>query len=370
MKEKKDWTKWLYWFSFALVVIIIYKTLDNYNEISIWFKNFLTILMPFILGILVAYLFYIPCKLIEKLYKKIKMSQKFARPLSIFTVYILALILIVILINRVFPAISKSIGDLVNNLPNYYQSTIKYVENMQNDSLIKKESAQEMIYNLQKVDVAKFLDMDNISGYIKGVLGIANTIFGMFVTIVMSIYILLERTEILGFIRKLNKALFKKNTAEAIDKYFIKTNDIFFKFISSQILDGIIVGTIVSIAMWILGVKYALLLGLMIGLFNIIPYFGAIVAVIIATIITILTGGFTQALWMILIVIILQQIDANVINPKIVGTALKLSPILVIFSVTLAGAYFGVLGMFLAVPVIALIKILINDFIEYRIQEK
>lgn len=370
MKEKKDWTKWLYWFSFALVVVILYKTLDNYNEISIWFKNLLSILMPFILGILLAYLFYIPCKQFEKLYKKIKIPQKAARPLSIFTVYILALILIIILINRVFPAISKSIGDLVNNLPNYYQSTIKYIENMPNDSLIKKESAQEIITNLQKIDIAKFLNVDNISGYIKGALGIANTIFSAFVTIVMSIYILLERSQILEFIRKLNRALFKKDTAKSLDKYFVKTNDIFFKFISSQILDGIIVGTIVSIAMWLLGVKYALLLGLMIGIFNIIPYFGAIVAVIIATIITVLTGGFTQALWMVLIVIILQQIDSNIINPKIVGNALKLSPILVIFSVTLAGAYFGVLGMFLAVPVIALIKILVNDYIEYKIETK
>ena len=129
-------------------------------------------------------------------------------------------------------------------------------------------------------------------------------------------------------------------------------------------------GIIVSIAMWILGVKYWVLLGFMIGLFNIIPYFGAIIAVVIATIITIFTGGFTKAIWMVIVVVILQQIDANIINPKIVGNALKLSPILVIFSVTVFGAYFGVLGMFLAVPCIAVIKILVNDFIEYRIAKK
>ena len=108
----------------------------------------------------------------------------------------------------------------------------------------------------------------------------------------------------------------------------------------------------------------------MIGLFNIIPYFGAIVGVAISALITVFTGGFSKAIWMLIVVIILQQLDANIINPKIIGNALKLSPILVIFSVTVFGAYYGILGMFLAVPIIALIKILVNDFIDYRINKK
>ena len=107
----------------------------------------------------------------------------------------------------------------------------------------------------------------------------------------------------------------------------------------------------------------------MIGIFNIIPFFGAIVAVAIAIFITICTGGISKAIWLAIVVIILQQIDANIINPKILGDKLKISPILVIFSVAFAGAYFGVLGMFLAVPVIAMLKLIINDYLEYK-QEK
>ena len=122
--------------------------------------------------------------------------------------------------------------------------------------------------------------------------------------------------------------------------------------------------------MSILGVKYAVLLGFMIGLFNLIPYIGAIIAVVIAGIITLLTGGISQAIWMLVIVTILQQIDANIINPKIVGNSLKINPLLVILAVTVGGAYFGIIGMFLAVPIIAVIKVLIEDFIEYREQNK
>lgn len=372
MKEKKNWTKWIYWFTFAVAVIAVYKTLDNFKDISKWFGGLISILMPFFMGILIAYLFYIPCRQIEKLFKKIKFKfiNKRARGLSIIAVYIIAILLISIIINILIPSLSKSIVDLANNLPGYYENAKNFINDMPEDSLIKKESVQEIISNLEKIDITKIVNLENVSDYIKGVMGVASTLFSIFVSIVMSVYILLERAEILKFVRRLISALFKEETCKAIDHYFIRANDIFFKFISSQVIDAVVVGIIVSIAMWILGVKYWVLLGFMIGLFNIIPYFGAIIAVGIATLITVFTGGFTKALWMLIVVIILQQLDANIINPKIIGNALKLSPILVVFSVTVAGAYFGILGMFLAVPVIALIKILVNDFIEVRLRNK
>ena len=122
--------------------------------------------------------------------------------------------------------------------------------------------------------------------------------------------------------------------------------------------------------MSIIGVKYSVLLGFMIGLFNIIPYFGAIVAVALSVLITVITGGLSQAIIMAIVVIILQQIDANIINPKIVGNSLKISPLLIIFAVTVGGAYFGFLGMFLAVPVAAVLKIVINDYVEFKLKEK
>lgn len=372
MKKIKNWTKWIYWFTFAVALIFVYNTLQNFNNISVWFGKLISILMPFIMGILISYLFYIPCRQIEKLYKKVKFKfiNKRSRGLSVITVYIIAIIIIAIVINILIPALSKSVMDLANNLPGYYQNAMNFINDMPEDSLIKKENIQEIIQNLQTIDITKIVSLENISDYIKGVMGVASTIFSVFVSIIMSIYILLERGEILKFIRRLLYALFKEETCKAINSYFMKANDIFFKFISSQIIDAIVVGIIVSIAMWILGVKYWVLLGFMIGLFNIIPYFGAIVAVAIATLITVFTGGFSKAIWMLIVVVILQQLDANIINPKIVGNALKLSPILVIFSVTLFGAYYGVLGMFLAVPLIALIKILVNDFIDYRIKKK
>lgn len=196
------------------------------------------------------------------------------------------------------------------------------------------------------------------------------SIFDVFVAVIVSVYILAERVEILKSIKKLAEAIFKEKTYKNLDKYFNNSNEIFFKFIASQFLDAVIVGIMTTIAMTIMGVKFAPLLGFLIGLFNMIPYIGAIIAVAIATLITLITGGLSQAIWMLIVVIILQQIDANIINPKIIGQSLKISPLLVIFAITVGGAYFGIIGMFLAVPAIAVIRILVEDYIDYKLSIK
>lgn len=368
MKEKKNIKQWLYWFIFAVAVIAVYKIIDSSLQISEGIHQLLSVLMPFIIAILVAYIFYLPARGVEKIYKKskIKILAKKARTLSVITTYIIAILILILAIKFILPTISSSLLDLINNLPKYYQNAKIYVEQLPENSILNQINVKQIIGTIENLDLKQIINIENITYYAKGILGFAMGIFDSFVALIVSIYILIERAEILAFLKRLSKAIFKEKTNENLSKYFKKANDIFFKFISSQVLDAIVVGILTSIVMLILDVKYAVLLGFMIGLFNIIPYFGAIIAVIIAVIITLFTGGFSQALWMAITVIIVQQIDANIINPKIVGNSLKLSPILVIFAVTIGGAYFGVLGMFLAVPIITVLKILIDDYIEYK----
>jgi len=369
MKEvKKSWTKWLYWFTFAVAVIFVYKTLDSFTEITKWISNLLSVLSPFIIGILVAYLFYIPCRKIESIYKKIKMKflAKRARILSIVTIYLIAILICTLAIKFVLPSITKNIVDLTANLQNYYNDALETVNNLPEDSIFNKINAKEIIEEIKQIDITKYISMSSLADYAKGAMGIISDVFSFFVALIVSVYILIERTEILNFIKKLLKVSVKKNTYKNLGKYFNKTNDVFFKFISGQLIDALVIGILTSIAMLILDVKYAVLLGVLIAVSNLIPYIGAIIGVSIAAIITIFTGGLSQAIWMAIVVTILQQIDANIINPKIIGNTLKISPILVIFAVTVSGAYFGILGMFLAVPIIAVIKILVLDYIEFK----
>ena len=319
---------------------------------------------------------YIPASRIEKIFlkSKKKIIKKKARGLSVLITFVLAILVIILLVNVILPVVTESIVELVNNFQGYWNTAVNRVNELPEDSILKSEKVTETIKqigeNIQNIDLKQYINPEKITGYVKSALSVASGIFDVFVAIIVSVYILLQRGQILNFFGRLATVIFDEKTCNKIGQYVDSTNRIFFKFISSQLLDAVIVGILVTIAMSIIGVKYAVLLGFMIGLFNIIPYFGAIVAVAISVLITVITGGLSQAIIMAVVVIILQQIDSNIINPKIIGNSLEISPLLVIFAVTIGGAYFGVLGMFLAVPVAAVLKIVINDWVEYKNKKK
>lgn len=278
----------------------------------------------------------------------------------------MALFLIVLLIKVVIPPIKESTEELIKNIPTYINMAKDYIKNRSDNSILKQVDIDGIEKKIQNLDYTSYFSTEKIIEYASKVIGVFGVIFNIFVTIIISIYILLQRKDIKEFLKKAGTSLFEKTTYKRVSKYFKESNKIFLDFIYCQILDGIIIGIIASIAMSIIGVKYSILLGFAIGMFNIIPYFGAIIAIAIAVLITVFTGGLQQAAIMAVTVIILQQIDANIINPKILGDGLKISPILVIFAVTIGGEFFGVMGMFLAVPVVAILKLLVMDFIEIR----
>ena len=365
MKEN-NWKKWLYWFSFGVAIIIVFNIFNNFENLKQIIGNFFKILSPFLAGVLIAYILFLPCRGIEKRLEKskFKLIKNKARPISVVILYILILIILVIAMKFIIPKVYESIIELINNSQGYITSIMDKFSALPDDSFLKKDFLEQAIAKLKEIDIMQILN------YIAGIFSVATSLINIFVAIVVSVYVLVERSKLVKSLKKFIFAVFKEKTASQIIKYFNNSNEYFFKFLASQVLDGIIIGILVSIAMSLLGVKYAVLLGFFIGLLNLIPYFGAIFAVAISAIITLVTGGFAQAIWMLVIVIILQQIDANIINPKIVGGSLKLSPLLVIFAVAVGGAYFGILGMFLGAPVAAIIKLLITDFVNFRIENK
>ena len=369
---KNHWKKWLYWFFLGVAIIIVYKTLDNFGNITNSIGTFLGIISPFLVGIFIAYLLYVPCKKIEDALKKVKLKiiSKSARGLSILLVYLIALLLIIILINVILPVVFESVSVLINNIQGYYDTAINNFNNLPEDSVLKSQFVKEMIDEVKNINIKQYITPDKIFDYLINAISAVTGIFEIFVALIVSIYILADRAKLIGFLKRLASAIFKEETYKNIDKYFNNSNEIFFKFIASQFLDAVVVGILVTIAMSLMGIKYAPLLGFFIGLFNMIPYIGAIIAVVISALVTLITGGLSQAIWMLVVVIILQQIDANIINPRIVGQSLKISPLLVIFAVTVGGAYFGILGMFLAVPIIAVLRILVKDYINYRLKLK
>ena len=369
---KNDWKKWTYYFLLGVAIIVVYHIFNNFNDVMGVLGGFFDIIAPFLVGIFIAYLLYMPCRKFESFYykSKSKFIKKKSRALGIITVYLIIIAIIVILVSFIFPVVWDSVVDFVSNIQSYYEMAIDRYNELPENSILKSQQVNDFIDSIQHIDLREYFNFDRVMEYISGAISAVTGIVDVFVAVIVSIYVLAERGKILTFVKRFAEAIFKERTYKNIDKYYKHSNEIFFKFIASQFLDAVVVGILVTIAMTIMGVRYAPLLGFFIGLFNMIPFVGAIIAVGISAVITLITGGLSQAIWMLIVVIVLQQIDANIINPKIVGKSLKISPILVLLAVTIGGAYFGILGMFLAVPVIAIIKILIEDFVDYRLAIK
>ena len=372
-KDKVMGTKrWFYWISIGIVLIIIYKLLDNFTGIGEWISNFFSVLAPFIEGILIAYILYTPCKKLEKSFKKRKSKflRKHARGTSITIVFILVIALIAWFMTVIIPTIATSVSDLISNIQSYYNAVVSDSPDLTITPFIQNNILKPVVDWLQNVDFEELFTVDRIKDYLSSAMGIIKGIINIFIAIICSVYILAQRNRIIRFIDRFEKAVLTEKGYARFNKYFNEGNGIFFRYLSSQMLDGIVVAIITSIAMSILGVKYSILLGTLIGFSNLIPYFGAIFGVAIAIIITILTGGWQQALIMGIVVIVLQQLDANIINPRITSSSLKVSPLLIMFAVTVGGAYFGILGMFLAAPIFTLLKVIVDDYVNEKNREK
>ena len=256
---KNHWRKWLYWFFLGVAIIIVYKILDNFADITEVIGGFFNVISPFLVGIFIAYLLYVPCKKIEEAYRKskIKIISRKARGLSIFTVYFMVVIIIVILINVILPVVFESISDLINNMQNYYDTAINNINSLSENSIFKSEFVKELIEDVKNIDLKQYIGADKIIEYLLNAISAVTSIFEIFVAVIVSTYILAERSKLLVFLKRLTNAVFEEKTYKNIDKYFNNSNEIFFKFIASQFLDAIVVGILVTIGRSLRGVKYA-----------------------------------------------------------------------------------------------------------------
>jgi predicted PurR-regulated permease PerM len=362
MEGKLTVRKWLYAFSIILLAIIF----ANLGATTSFINTIISALMPFIIGVIIAYVLYLPERKIEKRLGKCKKDgfvNKHKRTLAIIIVYVVVGIVLYAFINIISPIISNSVGEFVKNVPDYYKT-------IEESEVLDNEIGEYILDQLNKVDLVSIFDFDTVIKYVKSTIGIAKEVFNIFVSIIVSIYLLAGRKEILAFWNKQAKANLSKERYLKVCKYTKEVNTVLANYLSGQILDSILVGILATIVLSILHVKYAVLLGIIIGFSNLIPFFGAIFGIGFALIIIALTGGIKVLLIAGISILVLQQLDANIINPKITSTQVDVSPLLTIVSITIGGAIFSVLGMFLAVPVVAIIKMIMEDVANDKLKEK
>lgn len=364
-----DWNQWIIRFSFAMLVIVGYKIISNYQAIFNSINGFLTILSPFVIGFIIAYLLNGPQELLKKWIGKSsnKFIHKNQHGLSVLALYLILIFLLFLALNFIVPLLINNIIDLIKLLPSFITYITDWVTKLEKDGVIKLLSLEKMLDNLLKsFSIEKLLSKWSQSlssiGHIS--IGLSSMVINSALSFIISIYVLAYKTSLLAFSNRFfGKLLPKKAFLGA--KYWIQTtNRIFYKFISSQFLDACVIAVSASIILTIMRVPFGISLGVLLGISNMIPYFGSIVASVATGVITLFTSGPSLAIGVLIALIILQQIDGNFIGPRIMAGALNVNPIIIIVSITIGGAYFGVLGMFLAVPAAAIIKIITTNWLD------
>ncbi|MBS7298323.1 MAG: AI-2E family transporter [Eubacteriales bacterium] len=369
---KQKYSNWFLAFIFLSGIIIVYKTVDNFNFIFDYIGKIISTLSPFITGFIIAYLLNTPIKKFQGVVAKSKSSFliKHSKGVSITAIYLILLIAITIILRLIVPAISKNLVDLYYSIPGYLSDILQKLTALQErfDINILSFNKEDTIAAIQ--GFIKNFNLSEVGKYAQGVITLTSGVIATFIAIIVSVYMLADKQIIAAGIKRVLNVFLPHEKVDKFTEYAARTNDIFSKYIFSVVMDGLIIGILSTILMSILRVKYSFVLGLLMGVLSLIPYFGAIVAVALCIIVTLLTGGFFRALWVAIALIILQQIDGNFIGPKIMGNMLKARPLLIIFAVTLGGGLFGIWGMLLSVPIVMVIKMLLSDFISAKEAEK
>jgi len=367
-KENFERAKWIPIFIIAIVLMVIYKTIDNLTQITEAIRRFLIVLSPLLYGILFAYFFYIPHRKIEKLISKSKpkfIASK-ARGFSTIVVFLFMILIVAFLISFILPILLTSVIDLANSIPSYINFALDYLDNVPDDSFWHGLNIANTLRESSGDIVNQYINLSGIEQIARGIINLAGELASVALGLIISLYLLWERDRVSEFFRRLGSVLFKKEIVrERISDYLGQVNKVLFTFIASKGLDSVINLVVVTSILLIFNVPYAFLLGLIAGLFNFIPYLGSLIAVIVITLITLITGGVSMGLKVVIPLLIFQQLDGNFIEPRIMKSSLKISPILVIIAVVAGGAYFGVIGMFLAVPVVVIIKQILLEYMSH-----
>ncbi len=360
------------------ICILILLLIFRFDMFWAQFLKIMKILSPIIWGISIAYLLNPLMKKIElilaKLINRKKEHPKTIRALAVFFSSVFTLALIVILISNAIPEIIINLTNVFNMLPNslnnlyedimgYFNDNPKISSTITNSIEEQFEVIKSMLLNWAtelKPFLEKTLNMlkDGIFNFL---IGLKDFILGF----IVSIYILYSKEMFMMQFKKLIYALFPVKSADKIILKSKHTNDVFTNFLSGKLLDSVIIGMICFILMTIFKMPYAILISSIIGITNIIPFFGPFIGAIPASILVLLSEPKKTILFVILI-LILQQFDGNFLGPKILGNSLKLPTFWIMFSIFLCGGLFGVVGMVIGIPLFAVLCVNMQEFIKTR----
>lgn len=383
MKIKQYFMRGLTSFLVIVAGIACYFAFLRLDDIAGLLGKIGSILQPIILGFVFAYLLnplvtIIENQIIKAFERKVKRKdklQKVSRSIGIAGALLLAFAVVILLLNMVIPELYRSIRDLIMSLPHQINNAIDFLESEKlNDTVFSGtvksvlENGVEAFQLWLKTDLLTQINQ-MMSIVTVGVFGFLGTLFDIAVGVIVSVYVLNSKEKFTGQCKKITYALLSREHANLVLQVTRKSHEIFGGFVIGKIIDSIIIGILCFIGLSILDMPYTLLVSVIVGVTNVVPFFGPYIGAVPSAILILLSSPI-KGVYFIIFILVLQQFDGNILGPKILGDSTGLSAFWVVFSILLGGGLFGFVGMIMGVPTFAVLYYLVNMFVEQKLERK
>mgnify|MGYP003169418898 FL=1 len=367
--NKKYFTISIYTIAVILIGCVIFRFITQWSNTSKLISQLWEILFPFFMGFLIAYILnpvvaFFQRNVSMKLLKK--KSANAQRGLAILISYLVMVGFIIVCLRFIIPQLYDSIRELSLMIPDIYKSIMSIFEHYRENSTdMFPGQIADMI---ETKTLPKLFELTNnlltniVPMLYEASMSFAKGLFNLFIAFIVSIYMTIDKFILKNAGKRLVLAIFNENFSYRVLRTLKDCHNIFSGFIIGKSIDSLIIGLLAFVAMTILKLPYTVLISVIIGVTNMIPYFGPIIGAVPGAFILFIVSP-TKCLIFIIMVFVLQQFDGLILGPKILGESTGVRPLLILFSITVGGAYFGPLGMFLGVPFFATVQFLIGNII-------
>ena len=358
------------WWSALLLVfasILLYKLVGDPRGLLQAIGKLMGILAPFIGGLAIAFLLYHPVNAVENFMKKRRAPiwHRPARVWSLVLVYLAFLGVIALVIAVIVPVLVQAVTGLISSLPTYYNTVVNFVNKHSGEGGIFESLNLGEVINVVYNFILDHLTVSNIIGYLSGIISFTGSLINVLISFIISVYMLAGRENLLSTVRRVADAFLPARAVRLGSHYSRKASDIFMRYIYSMMVDAICVCILLIPGMYISGIPYPLAFAVFVGIANIVPYFGAIISGVFSVLMLILNGEWGMAVFLAIYIVVIQQLDSNLLQPRIFGQSVGIQPIYVLLAVTVGGGLGGFLGILIGVPVTAVLKILVSDLITH-----
>ena len=368
----------IYGLMFVLGTILLVRIVGSFNNTVKLLGQALQVIAPFLVGAFIAFILY---PLVRFFYRNLfkntlhMKSDKLSKWLSILVTYVIAIGVIAILMVFILPQLYTSITDIVDRLPVWYNNLTTIVDNFENRhadlGFIDYNLINEHLTSLYPKIISYLTDtLANLLPYVVNTsMAIVKGVVNLIISIMVSVYMISDHKNIFYQFKKLLYAVFPKQAADTARTICRESTNIFLKFMYGKAIDSVIIGIICFVCMNIFKFPYTVLISVIVGITNMIPYFGPYIGGVLGGIIIVIVNP-VQVIFFAVMILVIQQFDGLFLGPKILGESTGLKPLWVIFAIVVGGAMFGVLGMFLGVPTMAVICYILNIVVEHFLKKR